>query len=123
MLPGQVVEKATRAASAGIREVFDASVLAGLVEISDISELRKDYLKDMITGMDKVGRMLFIFYWHRDSFEDRYGRDDLQKLEDTLKNVFTSTGDLVLFLKNKTANSPESTESLFGALSEDVGTA
>ena len=122
-LPGQVVEKATKASAAGIREVFDASILAGLVEVTDISELRKDYLKDMITGMDKVGRMLFIFYWHRDSFEDRYGSEDLKKLEDTLKNVFTATGDLVLFLKNKTTNSPDSAESLFGSLSEDVGTA
>jgi uncharacterized protein YktB (UPF0637 family) len=123
MLPQQAIDKATQAAEAGIKEVFDVAVLEGLVDKTDISELRKDYLKDMIQGMDKVGRMLFLFYWHRDEFEDRYGQEDLTKLEDTLKDVFTSIGDLVLFLKNKTAYSPESADSLFGTLSEDVATA
>lgn len=123
ILPAEAVDKATQASQAGIKEVFDVAVLEGLVDKTDISELRKDYLKDMIQGMDKVGRMLFLFYWHRDEFEDRYGAEDLVKLEDTLKDVFTSLGDLVLFLKNKTAYSPESAESLFGTLSEDVATA
>jgi hypothetical protein len=123
ILPSQAIDKATAASQAGIKEVFDVSVLSGLIDKTDISELRKDYLKDMIKGMDKVGRMLFLFYWHRDEFEDRYGAEDLQKLEDTLKDVFTSIGDLVLFLKNKTAYSPEADDALFGSLSEDVATA
>jgi hypothetical protein len=123
ILPQQAVEKANEAAASGVKEVFDVSVISGLLDKADTTELRKDYITDMVRGMDKVGRMLFLFYWHRDEFEDRYGTNDLMKLEDTLKNVFESTGDLVLFLKEKTAFSPDSPENLFGNLSEDVATA
>lgn len=123
LLPEQAVQQAMQAASTGIKEVFDVSVLSSLLDKSDVSELRKDYLSDMIKGMDKVGRMLFLYHWHNDEFEDRYGSEDMKKLEDTLKEVFISTGDLVLFLKEKTAYNPDSAESLFGSLSEDVAQA
>ncbi len=121
MLPEEVVDKANKASQTGIKEVFDVSVLEGLVNIADLSELRKDYIKDMIKGMDRVGRMLFLYYWHNEEFEDRYGDEDMAKLEDTLKQVFVSTGDLVLFLKEKVAYAPDSSESLLGSLSEDIG--
>ncbi|HUW11871.1 MAG TPA: hypothetical protein VM537_19245, partial [Anaerolineae bacterium] len=121
MMPQQAIQKAQEAAASGIKEVFDVSVLSGLVDRADITELRKDYIKDMIKGMDKVGRMLFLFYWHFDEFEDRYGHEDMTKLEDTLKDVFNKIGDLVLFLKEKTAYNPDAAEALFGNLSEDVG--
>ena len=123
MLPQEAIQKATDAAQSGVKEVFDVSIISGLLDKADTMELRKDYITDMIRGMDKVGRMLFLFYWHRDEFEERYGKNELIKLEDTLSNVFESTGDLVLFLKEKTAFSSDSSENLFGNLSEDVATA
>lgn len=122
MMPQQAIQRAMEAAQAGIKEVFDVNVLSGLIDKADISELRKDYLADITRGMDRVGRMLFLFYWHNDEFEDRYGKEDMDQLEDTLQNVFLSTGDLVLFLKEKTAYGPDAVESLFGHLSEDIGT-
>lgn len=120
MMPNQAIERAMQAAEAGVKEVFDVSVLQGLIDKADVSDLRKDYIIDMIRGMDKIGRMLFLFYWHNDEFEDRYGKEDMAKLEDTLRDVFKSTGDLVLFLKEKTAYSPDASEALFGQLSEDI---
>ena len=123
LIPDKAIERAMEAADAGITEVFDVSVLSGLIDKADVSELRKDYVSDMIKGMDKIGRMLFLYYWHHDEFEERYGKEDMQKLEDTLKEVFLSTGDLVLFLKEKTAYTPDAAESLFGSLSEDVASA
>jgi hypothetical protein len=123
LLPRKVIERATQASSAGIKEVFDVSVLGGLVDVADMSEIRKDYIAQMVRGMDSVGRMLFLFYWHKDEFEDRYGDLDMKKLESTLKTVFKSTGDLILFLREKTVQRSQFSESMFGTLSEDVGTA
>ena len=120
MLPHQAVQRAMQSAEAGIKEVFDVSVLKGLIDRADISELRRGYISDMVRGMDRVGRLLLLFYWHQDEFEERYGKDDLQKLEDTLREVFQSQGDLILFLKEKTGYSPDESEAMFGALSEDV---
>jgi hypothetical protein len=121
IFPQHIIERAMAAADAGIKEVFDVSVLSGLVEVADLSGLRNEYLVDMIKGMDKIARMLFLYYWHFDEFKDRYGEEDMRKLEDTLRKVFVSLGDLILFLKEKTAYNPDISESLFGTLSEDIG--
>ena len=46
------------------------------------------------------------FYWHQEEFEDRYGKSDLPELEDSIRNAFESLGDITLFLKEKTIESP-----------------
>lgn len=120
-LPQEAIDKVTRASEAGIKEVFDVKVLKSLIEVADVAELRKDYIMDMIKGMDRTGRMLFLYYWHNEEFANRYGEDDMNQLADTLKQVFISTGDLVLFLKEKMADSPDSPESLFGFISVSIG--
>jgi hypothetical protein len=55
-------------------------------------------------ALDRLGRILFQFYWHNDEFMDRYGKADMPELEDTLRNAFEVLGDLVLFLKEKDVN-------------------
>jgi len=122
-LPKKAIDTVVKASEAGIKEVFDVTVLQQLINAADVSELRKDFITDMVKGMDKIGRMLFLFYWHNDEFENRYGKEDMDELEDSLKQAFTINGDLVLYLKEKMAYSPDSSDSLFGAMSEDIGTA
>lgn len=91
------------AQSSGQQDIFDVSVLGGLVKSVKIDKLIDEYLSDMISGLDKVGRILFMYYWHNDKFAARYGQSELIELEDSLQNVFESLGDLVLFLKKRTA--------------------
>ena len=57
---------------------------------------------DMMKGMDRIGRVLFQLYWHREAFEERYGKQHVPELEDMLRNSFEDVGDLVLDLKQKT---------------------
>jgi hypothetical protein len=45
-----------------------------------------------------------MFYWHNEEFEDRYGKQDLPELEDSLRNAFETLGDLTLFLMEKTVS-------------------
>jgi hypothetical protein len=123
ILPSQAITKAEEASKAGVKEVLDVEVLKQLLDKADISELRKDYIAEMIQGMDRVGRMLFIYYWHNDEFEEKYGKEQMNQLKEKMVQVFQSTGDLILFLKEKTAFNPDSSEALFGSLSEDVASA
>jgi len=100
---------ATEAAAKGQREIFDTSILGGLLKTTRDDQLTDRYLGDLMKGMDRIGRILFQLYWHRDSFEERYGKQHVPELEDMLRNSFEDIGDLVLDLKQKTIEpDPES---------------
>ena len=55
----------------------------------------------VVVALDRLGRILFIFYWKNEDFAERYGEEDLAEMEDMLRGVFKSYGDLVLKLKEK----------------------
>jgi hypothetical protein len=123
ILPQEAINKAQEAAGSGIKEVLDVSVIKQLVDKADISELRKDYTSALIKGLDALGRLLFLYYWHNDAFEDRHGKDKMKELHSHLKEVFLATGDLVIFLKEKTTFHPDQAENTLGNLSTDIATA
>jgi hypothetical protein len=98
----KAMQAGQQAAQSGQKEVFDTSMISGLLKVVRQDGLVDRYLGDLMKALDKLGRILFLFYWHQDEFEDRYGKQDLPELEDTLRNAFEVLGDLVLFLKEKT---------------------
>lgn len=98
---GSPMQDAAIAAQTGQKEVFDVSTVGRLTRMTDVAELVDKYLSDIVNGMDRIGRILFVFYWHYDKFADRYGKEDLPELEDSLKDSFKKLGDLVIFLRQK----------------------
>ena len=98
----QILAQLQQAAATGQKEVLDTSLLSNLLRGSRDDTLIDKYLGDLVKGLDRIGRLLFNYYWHHDEFEDRYGGSDLPELEDSLRNSFEDLGDLVLFLKQKT---------------------
>lgn len=94
--------RAEQAAQQGQKEVMDTSVVGGLVKTMDPNAAIDSYIGDLMLGLDRVGRILFMYYWHYEKFKDRYGSQDMPELEDNLRNVFENLGDLTLFLKQKT---------------------
>jgi len=91
-----------QAAETGQKEVFDASVMGSLLKSHAPTELVDRFLPTIITGMDRLGRILFLIFWHYDEFEDRYNNEsDLSELIDNLKASFSDIGDIVLFLKKR----------------------
>jgi hypothetical protein len=62
------------------------------------------YLGDLVKGLDRIGRLLFNFYWHNERFAERFGDNEIPELEDSLRNSFEGLGDLVLFLKQKSVD-------------------
>lgn len=93
---------AMQAAQTGQREVFDTAMVGGLLKAVRDDTMVDRYLGDMMKGLDRIGRVLFSFYWHGEEFQDRYGKKDMPELEDSLRNAFEQVGDVVLFLKQKT---------------------
>jgi hypothetical protein len=103
-LDRKAIDMAMSAARTGQKDVFDAGVITSLVKTIDVGALTDKYLANLMLGLDRVGRILFMYYWHHDKFVDRYGQEEMSELEDSLKNTFKSVGDVVLFLKKKMAD-------------------
>jgi hypothetical protein len=82
--------------------VFDTSVISSMLKAVRDDTMIDRYLPDLTSGMDKLGRLMFMFYWHQDKFAERYGKQDLPELEDSLRNAFEVVSDVILFLKQKT---------------------
>lgn len=103
MMPDQqTMQMAQEAGQTGQKEVFDTAMISGMLKAVRQDSLVDRYLGDLMKALDKLGRILFMFYWHGEEFEDRYGKQDLPELEDSLRNAFEVLGDVVLFLKEKT---------------------
>lgn len=96
------VERIMQAAQTGQREVFDTAMIGTMLKAVRDDTMVDRYLGDLQKGLDRLGRILFMFYWHGDSFAERYGKQDLPELEDSLRNAFEMVGDVILFLKQKT---------------------
>ncbi len=96
------MQVAQQASQSGQKEVFDTAMIGGMLKSVRQDSLVDRYLGDLMKALDKLGRIMFMFYWHQEEFEDRYGKQDLPELEDSLRNAFEVLGDVVLFLKEKT---------------------
>jgi hypothetical protein len=106
-----------QAANTGQKEIFDTSAIASLVRTSDSEDLLTQYLSDIILGLDRVCRVLFMYYWLNEQFRDRYGQENMVEMEDQLKSVVKSLGDRVLFLKQRQVEGSPS----FDAMEIDLG--
>lgn len=96
------VNSVLQAAQSGQKEVFDTAMIGSMLRAVRDDSLVDRYMGELTTGLDKLGRILFMFYWHGDRFADRYGKADMPELEDSLRNAFEMLGDVILFLKQKT---------------------
>ena len=96
------MQSAQQAGQSGQKEVFDTHMIGGMLKAVREDSLVDRYLGDLLKALDRLGRVLFMFYWHNEEFSDRYGKQDMPELEDSLRNTFESLGDVTLFLKQKT---------------------
>lgn len=97
----QAQQLAEQAAAAGQKHVFDQAAVGGLSKVYDTSAVVDSYIPNFMDSLDRLGRVLFLFYWKHDDFTNRYGSDDVVEMEDRLRGVFKQFGDLTLKLKEK----------------------
>lgn len=97
-----------KAVQTGEKEVFDAAALASLVKNHNPTDMVDRFLPTITSAMDRLGRMLFLIFWHYEDFEERYGENDLGEFIDNLRSVFEQLGDVIIFAKKRTlAGDPE----------------
>lgn len=98
----QTMQAGMQAAQTGQKEVFDTAMVGSMLKAVRDDTMVDRHLGDLMKGLDRLGRILFSFYWHGEEFQERYGKKDMPELEDSLRNAFEQLGDVVLFLKQKT---------------------
>jgi hypothetical protein len=103
---------AIQAAGAGQKKVFDHAVIGGLAKMYDSASVMDTYVPDFLSALDKLGRVLFLFYWKNEEFSERYGSEDMAEMEDTIRAVFKQFGDLILKLRQKSIESDDSVRAL-----------
>lgn len=96
------IQSVVGAAQTGQKDVFDTAMVGAMLRAVRDDSLVDRYMGELTKGLDKLGRILFMFYWHGDRFAERYGKADMPELEDSLRNAFEMLGDVILFLKQKT---------------------
>jgi hypothetical protein len=98
----QATQVAQQASSAGQKEVFDTAMISGMLKSVSGGSLVDKHLGPLMKALDNLGRILFMYYWHQEEFEERYGKQDMPELEDAIRNAFEALGEVVLYLKEKT---------------------
>jgi hypothetical protein len=120
-LPQEDADKAIKASENGVKDVMNVSVLKSLAMRHKPMDSVDDMVPDLMNAIDKVGRLLFLFYWHNDAFSDRYGKDSMDELEDSLRDLFRQLGDVALFFATKRVSADASIDNMLGDLTEDLG--
>lgn len=113
-----VIQAAVNAAENGMKEVMDVTILKGLAETNNAGRIVDSDIKNWIQALSKVGRALYLYYWHYDDFADKYGEEKMDDLESTLRNLLSMFGDYVLFISE--GDNGKLDESFDGELSEEI---
>ena len=108
---GSDIDNMNSATKAGQKDVFNASAISALANVGDVSGEIEEYLPALMKALDKLGRTLFLFYWHGEEIQERYGKTEARSLEDDVSNLFENLGDTIVKLKKNAPNSDD----LFGS--------
>lgn len=83
----------------GRQEILDTAMVGRLLRAVRDENIIDKFIPRLMSGLDALARILLGIYWHREKYEDRFGKADMPALEDAVRNTFESVGDVVLQLK------------------------
>lgn len=87
------------AALLGDPQVFDAAAVATFAKPKALREILQNYAPSLDTAVDKLGRSLLLLYTQTRDIRERIGDDAHRDLEQRVRDVFRSLGDVLLLLQ------------------------
>lgn len=96
----------------GQSNMFELGVVGELIKTYDAAGFIQNYIPDLETAVDRLGRIIFLFYWKPEDFSQAYGSDDQSSLENKFLSNFKALGTLTLELMQKSKSTQEGTVSL-----------
>ena len=103
-----------RASNSNSREVFDPAMIGILVRTTRAESIVQEYIPEFVDNLDRMIRLLLLFYWHNAEFADSYGIDEMADFEDLLLSTIKTTGKTILFLKQKSVESSTGATDVLG---------
>jgi len=97
----QSVDRIMQAAQSGEQNVFDVANISELINRADIDTPLDQYMADLQTALDRLGRIYFLMLFHGDKFSERFSQEDLPSMEESVRNTFLNLGELILKLKER----------------------
>lgn len=94
-----------RASDSNSRQVFDPAMIGVIVRTSRSQSIVQEYVPELVDNLDRMCRLLLLFYWHNREFSEEYGIDEMADFEDLLLSTIKSTAKVVLFLKQRAVES------------------
>lgn len=94
-----------RASDSNARQVFDPAMIGVMVRTSRSQSIVQEYIPELVDNLDRMCRLLLLFYWHNSEFAEEYGIDEMADFEDLLLSTIKSTSKVVLFLKQRAVES------------------
>lgn len=98
VMPPDVQQTIERASNAGVKDIFDVSLLKMLAEDSTTVRLVQEYIPTLYQAMDRVARLLYLTR-AGDSMAGAYGEGKIDVLEQKLKKLVMDIGDLIIYLQ------------------------
>jgi hypothetical protein len=86
----------------GNKDIFEHGIIGTYAKTYNAASYVSAFLPDLRQGLDKLGRLLFLYLWKPADFSVYYGSDDLLELEAQLSSTFRQFGELVLDLSLRT---------------------
>ena len=86
----------------GNKNIFEHGILSTYAKTYDAANYISQFLPDLRQGLDKLGRLLFLYLWKPADFSVYYGSDDILELESMLTSNFRQLGELILDLTLRT---------------------
>ena len=88
-------------AQLGDRQVFEHGILGTLATTTSTLDKVNSYIPDLTSAVDKLGRILFLFWHKAEDFQKIYQVNEYSKYEDLIVDTFKNLGDIILSLKKK----------------------
>jgi hypothetical protein len=95
-----------RAAEGG-EEVFDPAMIGSILKTNRTQAQLDSWIPDLSGALDRLCRTTLLFWWKNGDFGEMYGKNELSLLEDLLLEGVKNLGEIVLFLKQRAAESSD----------------
>lgn len=102
--PDVLTPAARQALQAGDKQVAEAMIISELLQAPELYEVVSEYLPDIGTAVDKLGRILFLARARMDQLVETVGNESAMSTIASVKSVYRSLGDNLVKLEQLSTN-------------------